>query len=235
MNDAASTQRKYYSETAASYDERHISGIDEHSVALSWLAALIRLHRFDSLLDVGCGTGRCLRFLKEAGTQLNLKGLEPVLALREVAQQKGLTETEIVDGSALALPFEDASFDVVTSFGVLHHIDDHRKAVSEMCRVARNAVFISDCNNFGQGGPLARAVKQGLHAAGLWRAFDIVRTKGKGYHWSQGDGIYYSYSVFDDVSVLKRRFSDLHFMGTRSSNGNLYRTASHLAVFARKA
>ena len=235
MSDAVSIQHKYYTDTAVVYDDMHVSGIDEHFLALSWLSALIKLYKFDSLLDVGCGTGRCLRFLKEEGLPIALTGVEPVQALREIGRQKGLDAKELVEGNALALPFADGTIDVVCAFGVLHHIEDHDKAVSEMCRVARRAVFISDCNNFGQGGPLARAVKQGIHATGLWRAFDYIRTKGKGYHYSDGDGVYYSYSVFNDVTVLRKRFSNLHFMSSQPSGANLYRTAPHLAVFAQAA
>ncbi len=235
MTDAVSIQRKYYTDTAVAYDGMHVSGIDEHFLALSWLSALIRLYQFSSLLDVGSGTGRCLRFLKKEGLPITLTGVEPVLALREIGRQKGLSDTELVEGDALALPFADRTIDVVCAFGVLHHIEDHAKAVSEMCRVARRAVFISDSNNFGQGGPVARAVKQAIHAAGLWRTFDLVRTKGKGYHYSEGDGVFYSYSVFNDIPVVRRRFSDLHFMSTRPSDAHLYRTAPHLALFAQAA
>jgi ubiquinone/menaquinone biosynthesis C-methylase UbiE len=235
INDTVSLQRNYYASTAAAYDEMRVSGIDQHFLALSWLSSLIKLYTFESLLDVGCGTGRCLRFLKEEGLPITLVGVEPVEALRAIGRQKGLSDTELIEGDALALPFADKTIDIVCAFGVLRHIQNHKKAVSEMCRVARRAVFISDSNNFGKGGPIARAVKQGIHAVGLWRAFDLVRTKGRGYHYCEVDGVYFSYSVFDDVPVLRRRFSDLHFMSTQPSAANLYRTAPHLVVFAKTA
>jgi ubiquinone/menaquinone biosynthesis C-methylase UbiE len=94
---------------------------------------------------------------------------------------KRLSDTELIEDDALALPFADGAVDVVCSFGVMHHIQDHCRAVPEMCRVGRRAVFISDCNNFGQGNPLARALKQSIHAVSLWRAFDLIPTKGKGF------------------------------------------------------
>lgn len=233
QNDAVSAQRRYYSETADDYDAMHLAGPDEHSLALGWMSVLIRANGIRGLLDVGCGTGRCLRFLKSEGIEIELKGIEPIQALRDVAMRKGLRAEEIIDGNALALPFADELIDLVCSFGVLHHIADHKQAVSEMCRVARKAVFISDCNNFGQGGAIARVAKQYLRASGLWPMFDFIRTKGRGYHYSEGDGVYYSYSILNDLPVLRRRFSTLNFMGTHPSGPNLYRTASHMAVFAR--
>jgi len=232
-DDAVSAQRRYYSETADDYDARHLLSPDEHSLALGWLLALIKANGFSGILDVGCGTGRCLRFLKREGLEIALKGIEPVPALRDVAMRRGLSAEEITEGDALALPFADRSIDLVCSFGVLHHIADHEMAVSEMSRVARKAVFISDSNNLGQGGVIARAAKHGLRALGLWPILNFVRTNGKGYHRSKGDGIYYSYSILNDVPMLRRRFSELYFMGTHSSGPNLYRTASHIAVFAQ--
>jgi len=230
--DAVSLQRSYYAKTASAFDDMHASD-DEHFFACAWLASLIRLQKFDSLLEVGCGGGRWLKFLKEEGLQITLKGIEPVPELRAVAKQKGLKDTEIIAGDARALPFAENSVDVVCAFGVLHHIKDHKKAVAEMCRVARRAVFISDANNFGQGSRMARTVKQGLRAFGLWRPFDFIRTKGKGYHYSEGDGVSYSFSIFDDLPTLRRRFHDLRFMTTQPSGTNLYRTAPHVAVFAQ--
>ena len=232
MVDPVSIQRRYYEETATAYDRMHLSETDEHHIALGWLTSLIKLYRFDSLLDVGCGTGRGLKFLKAHGVAIRMIGIEPVAALREIAIHDGLSYAEIVDGDALALPFPDKSFDVVCAFAILHHIKDHCAAVSEMCRVARRAVFISDSNGFGQGSPLARTVKQMINAIGLWPTFDFIRTRGKGYQFSQGDGLFYSYTLMNDVPILRQRFQDLRFMGTQPSGPNLYRSASSIAVFA---
>jgi len=233
MIDPVALQRKYYSETASVYDGMHVSEIDEHFTALSWLSGLISLHKFESLLDVGSGTGRCLLYLKEKGHALKLAGVEPVAALREIGIRKGLSEAELFAGDALALPFGDKTVDIVCSFSILHHIEDHRRAVGEMCRVARRAVFISDVNNFAEGGRLTRVIKRIIRAAGLWPAFNFVRTKGKGYRYSEGDGVSYSYSLFDDVPIIRKHFSDIRFMGTGPSGADLFKTASHVALFAQ--
>lgn len=162
-------------------------------------------------------------------------GVEPVQELREQGHANGLTADELRDGDALHLNFPDNSFDVVCAFAVLHHIKDHRRAVAEMCRVARHAVFISDANNFGQGGFLKRTVKQAINGLGLfWALYDQLATRRKGYHWSEGDGVYYSYTVFKDLPVLKRKFPKVHLMSTGPASVNLFRTAPHLAVFAVK-
>lgn len=233
MDEGVSIQREYYAKTASEYDRAHLSDIDEHFLALGWLASLIKLNKFESLLDVGAGTGRCLNFIKAEGISIGLVGVEPVAELREIGRKKGLGESEIIEGDALSLPFPDQSVDIVCSFGVLHHIKNHQRAVSEMCRVARRAIFISDCNNFAQGGVMVRAAKQAINAIGLWWLFDFIRTNGKGYHYSQGDGVYYSYSLISDVPTIRLKFPDVRFMSTVPSSENLYRTAPQLAVFAQ--
>ena len=224
-------QRAYYATTAADYDVMHLGGDPEHRMAMGWLAALVGSHRFTSLLDVGSGTGRVLRQLR-GDHDLRVCGIEPVEELRRQGHARGLSEEELRLGDALALDFPDNSFDVVCEFAVLHHIRDHGRAVAEMCRVAKRAVFLSDSNNFGQGGLLKRTAKQAIRAAGLWPACDWLATRGKGYHWSKGDGVFYSYSVFDDLDIVADKFPNLHFLSTQPSGPNLFRSAGHVAVFA---
>ncbi len=227
-------QREYYSRTARQYDDLQIDAGDEHAMALAWVAWLIETRGYASVLDVGSGTGRALLYLKQR-SPITLVGVEPSEDLRKIGHGKGLSETELVGGDALALAYQDDSFDLVCAFGVLHHIGDHGRAVAEMRRVAKRAIFISDANNYGQGSALNRLLKQTLRALGLWRAFDYVRTGFKGYHYSEGDGIFYSYSLFEDLPILESKFPATQFMSTRPSGANLYRSAQTIAVFATRS
>lgn len=229
--DARKRQVDYYTQTASAYDTSHVGEADEHAMALGWLAALAEQRRFSSILDVGSGTGRVLRYLKRL-SWLNVRGIEPVAALREQGYAAGLTRDELTEGDAMALKFADASIDVVCAFGVLHHIKDHRRAVSEMCRVARRGIFISDANNFGQGAPLSRVIKQSMRSLGLWSLYDRARMGNRGYHYSEGDGVYFSYSLFDDLTLIKHQFQETYFMSTRPSGPNLFRSAQTVALFA---
>jgi hypothetical protein len=93
-------------------------------------------------------------------------------------------------------------------------------------------VFISDSNNFGGGPRYMRLVKQVLHAAGLWPVTNYLKTGGKGYSITAGDGLFYSYS--DSLTLIKRRCRSVHMVNTTDSGANLYRTASHVAVIGIK-
>lgn len=231
--DPVRLQADYYTRTAGAYDDLHVGEADEHAIALGLMSTLIVQRGFCSVLDVGCGTGRALHHLKRI-PGVGVHGVEPVKALREIAHRNGISPLEMTEGSALDLPFEDDYFDVVCSFGVLHHIKDHRRAVSEMCRVARRAVFISDANNLGQGSRGARIAKWTIKAVGLWPVLDLIRTRGKGYHYSDGDGVFYSYTLLDDVPILRRKFPDALWLGTSPSGPDLHHSARSIAVLASR-
>ena len=225
-------QRDYYARTAGSYDHQHGDEL-EHMLGLGWLSGLIRHHGITSVLDVGSGTGRALLHLRGV-PGLRVRGIEPVAALREEAHAKGVSREELTAGDATALDFPDGSFDLVTEVGILHHVADPERVVREMLRVARKAVFISDSNNFGQGSAAARLVKNILRLTGLWRAANYVRTGGRGYQESAGDGLYYSYSVFNQLPLLRRECQHLYLSTTSSDVAHPLWSAPHVAVFGLK-
>lgn len=227
-------QREYYKTTAREYDSSHLLGEAEHDFALMVLESIIRHHDIRSVLDIGAGTGRVAVYLKSRFPELRVASIEPVEALREIGHAKGLSTEELRDGDAKNLDFADGAFDLVSEFGVLHHIPGPSAAVREMLRVARVGIFISDTNNFGTGGALSRLMKQAINAVGLWRLADLIKTRGTGYTISEGDGLAYSYSVFNDFDLIKSQCKSVHHMNTLDGGINPYRTASHTALFGVK-
>jgi ubiquinone/menaquinone biosynthesis C-methylase UbiE len=234
QSDPIQIQRQYYAQTASSYDQVHVSDDDEHAFALHWLSSLISAYSIQSVLDVGSGTGRAINFLNARHPELKVIGLEPVAELRAQGYAKGIAEDCLVDGDATELNFADGTFDLVCEFGALHHMAHPDQAVAEMLRVSRKGIFISDCNNFGQGSRLARFVKQAINALGLWNAYNWIATKGKRYHIAEGDGLCYTYSVFNDLKQIQRHCSDVHICNSRGTSRNHYRSAGHVALFGVK-
>ena len=92
-------------------------------------------------------------------------------------------------------------------------------------------VFISDSNNFGQGGRAARAVKQLVNSLGLWPALNYLKTRGRGYTITEGDGLAYAYSVFTSYPLIRSSCSTVHLFNTTfSASVNPYRGAPHVAL-----
>lgn len=91
------------------------------------------------VLEVGCGAAQCARWLRTQGARS--VGLD--LSERQLRHARRIDEeTEVrvpvVAGTATALPFADASFDVVFSaFGALQFVYDAGRAVAETARVLR--------------------------------------------------------------------------------------------------
>jgi ubiquinone/menaquinone biosynthesis C-methylase UbiE len=227
-------QHRYYAKTAQEYDAMHVNQVDEHFFALSIMLGALDFYGIKSILDIGSGTGRAIAQLKRARPDLLIKGIEPVEELREVAYSKGISRDDLIDGDALALQFKDGEFDLVCEFGILHHIKRPQRAVAEMLRVANRAVFISDSNNFGQGGFASRSIKQILNMLCLWPIANLIKTKGRGYIISEGDGLSYSYSVFNDYLQIKEQCNVVHLLNTVPAGINPYRTASHVALLGVK-
>lgn len=196
-------QADYYTATSADYDAMHVRDDDEHARALRHLSGLIAAEGYGSVLDVGSGTGRALTFLAPRHPGVEVRGVEPVAGLIDVAEERhGVAPGAIVRGSGDALPFADDSFDVVCEFAVLHHVPEPAAVVAEMTRVARRAVLLSDDNRFAHGSRAARLGKLALHRAGLWRAADVVRNRGRRWRYTDDDGVFYSYSVYDSYAAL---------------------------------
>ncbi len=217
MNREVQIQRQYYAQTASSYDEMHLVQDQEHILALHLIASYIEFYQIRSVLDVGAGTGRALLWLKNRFPNLVVKGIEPVTELREQGYKKGILVEDLIDGDAYHLPFPNNSFDLVCEFAVLHHVKQPEKVVREMSRVASKMVCISDCNFMGQGSGHLRLLKYIIFSLGLWSVADWIKTKGKGYTLSEGDGLAYSYSVYQSFQTLQKSWKTLR---TTSIGGN---------------
>jgi cyclopropane fatty-acyl-phospholipid synthase-like methyltransferase len=91
-------------------------------------------------LEIGCGQGALARLLVERfDARVIATDYDPeqvTVAQERLADLDGKVELRVVD--ARAMPFDDAQFDVVFSFGVLHHIlRGWRQVVSETARVLK--------------------------------------------------------------------------------------------------
>jgi ubiquinone/menaquinone biosynthesis C-methylase UbiE len=205
LNRAVEIQRGYYTDTASRYESMHSGEGADDAECRTYLLSILRSMQVESLLDVGSATGRGLRDLASALPGVRVCGVEPVAALVQQGVEAGNAKgISLFQASGDALPFTDASFDVVTEFSILHHVANPTAVVREMLRVARNAIIIVDVNRFGQGSWPARLFKLALYKLRLWTAFNFLRTRGKHYQISEGDGLFYSYSVYDSYDLIAK-------------------------------
>ncbi|MFH0821237.1 MAG: class I SAM-dependent methyltransferase [Pseudomonadota bacterium] len=92
-------------------------------------------------LEIGCGLGKAAHFLVEE------MGFEKVVAfdLEEKLIRRAARALPKAMGSRISyfvsdaqdLPFADSAFDAVVNYGIIHHVLDWRKCVSEIGRVTK--------------------------------------------------------------------------------------------------
>jgi hypothetical protein len=125
------------------------------------LDELVDVHGRD-VLDVGCGEGELARRLAQAGARVI--GLDPLAVAIERARDAGPASAaaRFVEGSAEALPFPAASFDVVVFFNSLHHVPPESldAALAEAARVLRGGgvLYVQEPLAEGSFFELVRAV-----------------------------------------------------------------------------
>src|SRR5262245_36566837 len=128
---------------ARSYDLNnrvHSLGRDQ-----AWRRKAVRLcvvKSSDRVLDVACGTGDLTNAFAESGVA-SVTGLDFTEEMLEIAQRKSVRREDAsggrvpqyVQGDAMNLPFESASFDVVSiAFGI-RNVADPAQALREFRRV----------------------------------------------------------------------------------------------------
>ena len=129
------------------------------------------------VLDVGCGSGIATQLLAEAGGNVTAVDLTD-WAVETTRRRLAAFDLDAVvrQEDAERLPFADETFDLVFSWGVIHHSSDMDRALAELVRVAkrggqvvlmvyhRRSLFYIVYRAFQRFLPLARRL--GLHFEG---------------------------------------------------------------------
>jgi ubiquinone/menaquinone biosynthesis C-methylase UbiE len=117
------------------YERYLVPGIT--SVWANDLLDRIGPRRGESVLDIACGTGIVARLAEQRGHVGRLVGIDLNAAMLAVARRKSAT-VEWIEGSALDLPFDANSFDVVLCQLGLQFFPNRPLALKEMVRVLKS-------------------------------------------------------------------------------------------------
>ncbi len=130
---ASSNQRKFETSNpvAAALIDRLYRGVAE----------VVAARNAASLLDAGCGEGEALDRL---GGRLPERTVAVDIDPDAVAVTRGrIRGLEAICSSIDAMPFEDASFDLVLCLEVLEHVREPTPAIAELARVCSDRVVVS--------------------------------------------------------------------------------------------
>ena len=137
--------RGMFAAIAHAYDlnnRLHSFGMDQ-----AWRRAAVRIadpKTTDIALDCACGTGDLTRALADGGAA-RVTGLDFTAEMLDIARTKRVGPKrdrarriiDYVQGDAMALPFADGSFDIVTIAFGLRNVSDPARALREFRRVLR--------------------------------------------------------------------------------------------------
>ncbi len=125
------------------------------------------------VLDIGCGTATLTIMLKQAQPAAEVVGLDgdpEVLAIGRAKAAEAGVELTLEHGLATTLPYPDASFDLVVTSLMLHHLDtvDKERALAEAGRALRpgGVLYVLDIGEArGAAGRLLAPVVRRLERA----------------------------------------------------------------------
>ena len=84
------------------------------------------------ILDVGCGSGRFIKYIQTKYPYKSITGIDPSSAILAADSLIGVDKKiELIQAAADNIPFPDGHFDFGYSLGVLHHIPDTTKALND--------------------------------------------------------------------------------------------------------
>ncbi len=92
-----------------------------------------------SLLDYGCGRGECLEFARKAGFIVQGTDVDPECV--KLAARFG-PACQLLASDPLS-QFGAKSFDVVTCFHVLEHVENPKRILSDLASIARSYVVLA--------------------------------------------------------------------------------------------
>ncbi len=128
----------YFRENAASWDRIRSLHVPDRAVEAALLKAVGK-RPFQSMLDLGTGTGRLLEIfapLYRRGIGIDMSR-EMLTVARANLDKAGVSNAQVRQGDIFAPPVERDAFDLVTIHQVLHYLDDPSRAVAEAARLLR--------------------------------------------------------------------------------------------------
>ncbi len=130
----------YFSANAASWDEIRALHVPDRAVEAA-LVKLVGKRPFQTMLDLGTGTGRLLEIfapLYRRGIGIDMSR-EMLAVARANLDNAGIGNAQVRQGDIYAPPVERDAFDLVTMHQVLHYLDDPALAIREAARMLRPA------------------------------------------------------------------------------------------------
>ena len=128
----------YFSKNAHDWDKLRLLHVPDNTVEQT-MVELVGTTPFQSMLDIGTGTGSLLKLFSPLYTRaIGIDNNRDMLAVARVNLDKaGISNAQVRLGDVANLPVENETFNLVTIYQVLHFLSDPESAIFEAARVMR--------------------------------------------------------------------------------------------------
>lgn len=123
-------ENKRWKEHKQGCEFRHTSSLD----------MVLNLSDIKRVLDLGCGDGFFIDFLKKKG--INSEGADISIEAMAKCEKKGYRAT-LINSTGNNLPFENKTFDLVFLLDVLEHLYNPYSLLKEVVRITRGHIIVS--------------------------------------------------------------------------------------------
>lgn len=135
-------KRKYFNHIAQRWEKEH--RIQKEQAQIRNLFTFLPLQDGDCVLDVGCGTGRLVPFIKEKcgdeGVIVEMDFSEEMLKFAKIKHDA--KNIYFVQSDAQIVSLKEEVFDAIICFALFPHIQDKRLALEEFRRILKPGKFL---------------------------------------------------------------------------------------------
>jgi ubiquinone/menaquinone biosynthesis C-methylase UbiE len=115
----------------------------QHKSLTQWAIGLMKVEPRDRVLDIGCGSGSAVSLLAESASEGFVAGVDYSKDMVALAAKRNAEAVErgrvlIQHGDAMALPYEDETFDKVSGIETFYFWPDALRGLQEAYRVLKS-------------------------------------------------------------------------------------------------
>ena len=151
-NQGHTTKHSVHSRTYAIHSDEECERLDQqaHLARIEGHLRHLPVPQGAKVLDAGCGSGSMARLIAQTHRHAEVIGVDVRQKYLDYAatngHQQGLENLSFKQGDIFALPFADASFDVVWTKYVLQWLKEPKQALAELKRVTKPGGLVVSCD-----------------------------------------------------------------------------------------
>lgn len=115
-------------------EKTHWWYVGRRTIIFDWFFRVLGKNLESKILDVGCGTGYNIEFLKGQG-YIDVYGLDFAPEALEFCSSRGLQM--VTCGNLAELPYASETFDMITALDIIEHLDDDLQGLAELKRILK--------------------------------------------------------------------------------------------------